>query len=556
MDKIAVTFDNGRIVRYRVYTKVGSIPGRCGLRKGLPCLGALVNNEVSSLSYPLTTDSRVSFLTAADSNGVRIYRNSISFMLAKVVGELFPEAQFSIEHSFGTGLYCSFEACRGEAADKAASKKQVAAIERRMRLIVKRNLPIVRKKMSFDQAVNHFKQTGQTDKLNLLQFRNPPRVVIHTCGGFSDLGHSPLVESTGVLSVFKLIPYRAGFVLQLPDREDPFRMAPFVDQPHLFRIFQEHKEWGRILKVATVGRLNEITAAGEIPDFIRVAEALHEKKIAAIADQIMAKRCKVVLVAGPSSAGKTTFSKRLAIQLRVNGMRPRTIGTDDYFVDEAHTPRDEDGKTDFEHIEAVDIVLFNQHLVKLLRGEEIAQVQFDFATKQRKLSDKRMHLEDDEILIIEGIHGLNPRLTYMVPSRQKFRIYVSALTQLAIDSNNRISTTDNRLMRRMVRDKRFRGNSPLTTLKMWSSVRRGEKTWVFPFQRQADAAFNSALDYELAVLKPLVEPLLLEVKPHDPEYAEARRLSAFLSNFLAVSDFEVPRTSILREYIGRSGFRY
>lgn len=556
MEQIRVTLDDGRTVRFAVYTTVGTIFRRCGIRKGLPCLGALVNNEVSSLSYPLTTDSKLSFLTAADSHGIRIYRNSISFILAKAVSELFPAAQFSVEHSFGTGLYCSFEAHRGKVADKRTGRKQVAEIERRMRQIVKQNLPIRRRKLSFEQAAEQFRRTGQYDKLNLLRFRNPPRIVIHTCGGFSDLGHSPLAQGTGALGVFRLVHYRSGFVLQLPDREAPACVAPFIDQPQLFHILQEHKDWGRILNVTTVGRLNEIIAGGEISEFIRVAEALHEKKTAAIADQIVARRCRVILVAGPSSAGKTTFSKRLAVQLRVNGLRPRTISTDDYFFDEAHTPRDEEGKLDFEHIKAVDVVLFNQHLVKLLRGEEIEQIQFDFEKKQRRLSGTRLHLEDDELLIVEGIHGLNPRLTYMVPAGQKFRIYVSALTQLAIDSNNRISTTDNRLMRRMVRDKRFRGNSPLATLRMWPSVRKGEKTWVFPFQRQADVAFNSALDYELAVLKPLVEPLLLEIKPSDAEYAEARRLSAFLSNFLAVSDFEVPRTSILREYIGRSGFRY
>lgn len=556
MEKITVTLSDGRAVRFPVYTRINQVLRRCGTERKLPCLGALINNEVSSLSYPITTDCRVSFLTAADAHGNRIYRNSLSFVLAKAISQLFPEAQFCVEHSFGTGLYCSFEARAGEPVDRVTGRRQVAAIERKMRQIVKQNLPIERRKMSFEQAVLHFQQTGQTDKLNLLRFRNPPRIVIHSCGGFSDLGHSPLVGSTGVLKVFKLVHYRSGFVLQLPEREDPLHAAPFVDQPQLFRIFREHKEWGRILDVTTVGRLNEIIAAGEVSDFVRVAEALHEKKIAAIADQIVSRGCKVILIAGPSSAGKTTFSKRLAVQLRVNGMRPKTISTDDYFVDETCTPKDEDGKPDFEHVEAVDLVLFNQHLVKLLSGEEIEQVTFDFGTKGRKLTGRRLRLADDELLIIEGIHGLNPRLTYMVPARNKFRIYVSALTQLAIDSNNRISTTDNRLMRRMVRDKRFRGNSPLATLKSWSSVRRGEKTWIFPFQRQADAAFNSALDYELAVLKPLVEPLLLEIKPSDAEYAEARRLAAFLSNFLAVSDSEVPRTSILREYIGRSGFKY
>jgi len=556
MNQVIVTFDDGRTKRFKVYTTVGCIAGKSRTRGGLPYLGAMVNNEVSSLSYPLTTDCRVSFLTAADADGVRIYRNSISFVLAKAVSELFPDAQFSVEHSFGTGLYCSFEANGGNGADEKKNEARVAAIGRRMRQIVRQDLPIRRLKMSFEQATNYFRTTGQHDKLNLLRFRNPPRIVIHMCAGFSDLGHSPLSQTTGVLGVFRLIHYEAGFILQLPDRENPERVARFEDQPQLFQIFREHKEWGRILDVTTVGRLNELIANGEMSEFVRVAEALHEKKIAAIADSIVSQKRRVVLVAGPSSAGKTTFAKRLAVQLRVNGVRPRTISTDDYFRDEAHTPRDADGNLDFEHIEAVDVILFNQHLIRLLAGEEIEQVKFNFEMKKREIVGAGVRLEDDELLIVEGIHGLNPRLTYMVPIRKKFRIYVSALTQLAIDANNRISTTDNRLMRRMVRDKRFRGNSPLRTLRMWPSVRNGEKTWVFPFQREADAAFNSALDYELAVLKPLVEPLLLEVKPSDPEYAEARRLSAFLSNFLGMPDFDVPRTSILREYIGRSGFRY
>lgn len=556
MEQITVTFDDGKTERFGIYTSVGNVLRRHGVKGRLPFLGAMVNNEVSSLSYPLTTDSKVSLLTVADSHGMRIFRNSISFVLAKAVAELFPAAQFSVEHSFGMGLYCSFEACRGQVADTKTSRKQVAMIERRMVQIVKQDLPIQRHKVSFEQAVRHFSETGQNDKLNLLRFRNPPRILIHTCGGFSDLGHSPLAPSSGALRAFRLVHYRSGFVLQMPDRDDPSRVAPFEDQPQLFQIFREHKEWGRILNVTTVGRLNEIIASGETSEFIRVAEALHEKKIAAIADQIVEKGCRVILIAGPSSAGKTTFSKRLAVQLRVNGMRPKTVGTDDYFLDEAHTPKDDNGNPDFEHIETVDVALFNQHLVQLLKGEEVERVQFDFELKQRRFTGEKVSLKDDELLIIEGIHGLNPRLTHMVPARHKFRIYVSALTQLAIDSNNRISTTDNRLMRRMVRDRRFRGNSPLATFRMWPSVRNGEKKWVFPYQREADAAFNSALDYELAVLKPLVEPLLLEVKPSDPEYAEARRLSAFLSNFLAVSDFEVPRTSILREYIGRSGFKY
>jgi len=552
---IVVTLENGRKLRCKPYTTAGTILKRSVRPSGMAVLGAMVNNEVSSLTYPLTTDSSIRFLTIEDSHGARIYRNSLSFILAKAISESFPAAEFSIQHSLGTGLYCSFELPDG--GKNGITAGQVTRIEATMRRIIRANLPIERRKLSYSEGVEYFKKTGQSEKLGLLAFRNPPRIVIHTCGGFSDLAHTPLAAVTGTLNTFKLIHYPPGFVLQLPDREEPHRVMAFADQPHLFQIFQEHKEWGRILDVTTVGRLNEITANGEISGFIKVAEALHEKKIAAIADRIVSDRKRrIILIAGPSSAGKTTFAKRLEIQLRVNGLRPHTIGTDNYFVEEDRNPRDESGNFDFEHIEAVDIALFNRHLVELLKGREIELPYFNFETRKREFRGEKMKIEDGQALIIEGIHGLNPRLTHMVPEGRKFRIYVSALTQLAIDSNNRISTTDNRLMRRMVRDSRFRGNSPLTTLQMWPSVRRGEKKWIFPFQGMAHAAFNSALDYELAVLKPLVEPQLLQIKASDPEYAEARRLSAFLSNFLGVADNEVPRTSILREYIGRSGFKY
>ena len=277
-----------------------------------------------------------------------------------------------------------------------------------------------------------------------------------------------------------------------------------------------------------------------------------------IADQVLSHRdrIRIILVAGPSCAGKTTFSKRLSIHLRVNGLRPLIVSTDDYFVDEKSSPRDEQGNFDFEHIDAVDLPLFNRHLVRLMNGKTVNVPRFDFGSRMRSRETSPLRLDDDQILIIEGIHGLNPKLTHLVPARRKLKIYVSALTQLALDANNRISTTDNRLMRRIVRDSQFRGNSPLQTLRMWPSVRNGEKTWIFPFQRHADATFNSALDYELAILKPIVEPLLLQIKSDSPEYAEARRLSAFLSNFLSVTDAEVPRTSILREYIGQSAFSY
>jgi len=536
-------------------TAVGTLAGKTAA-DGLPFIAALVNNDVCSMSYPLTVNADVRFLTMADPHGWRIYRNSLCFLLAKVVNELHPKAQFSIEHSLGVGLYCSFNASTTNG--NGIGRDAVAAIERRMKDLVEHDVPIHRHKMAYMDAVRAFKDSGQMDKLNILKFRNPPRIVIHECERFVDFAHGPLAPGTGSLRQFALVPYPPGFVLQFAPREAPGTVAPFEDQPHLFRILQEHKEWGRILGVTTVGRLNEIISDGKFEEFVQTAEALHEKKVAGIADQIAEKRKSVrcILIAGPSSAGKTTFAKRLSVQLLVNGLRPVVISTDDYFVGEQKNPRDEEGKLDYEHLEAVDIALFNKHLLSLIRGATIERPTFNFTTKEPEYRGNTLKLDEDQVLIIEGIHGLNPKLTHMVPAKNKFKVYISALTQLNVDANNRISTTDNRLMRRMVRDHRFRGHSALETLRMWPSVRRGEKRWIFPFQREADATFNSALDYELAVLKPLVEPLLMQIKPDVAEYAESRRLTEFLLNFLPAPSRVVPGTSILREYIGGSTFHY
>ncbi len=531
---------------------------------GLDYIGALVNNDVVSLSYPLEVDSEVKLLTLADSNGQRVYRRSVCFLLAKTVRELFPTARFSVEHSLGNGFYCSFELNGVHPAEKhhpphgEITKGQLAAIEKRMKELAEKNIPIERRKISFTDAMKQFESEQQHDKYNLLRFRNPPKIVVFWCDGFSDLGHGPLAENTGALRHFKLIPYPPGFVIQFPERENPERMLRFEPQPQLFHIFQEHKEWGRILGVNTVGRLNEIIANREIGEFIKIAEAFHEKKIAQIADHIHANcsKMKWILIAGPSSSGKTTFAKRLVVQLKVNGLRPVTISTDNYFVDREKTPKDEKGDYDFENIETIDLQLFNEHLERLDRGEEVELPHFNFEEGKRVFRGERLRVEPDQLVLVEGIHSLNPKLSRAVPPEHKFRIYISALTQLNLDSNNRISTTDNRLVRRLVRDHMFRGNSALTTLSMWPNVRHGEKKWIFPYQHQADIAFNSALDYELAVLKPLVEPLLTEVKPSHPQYAETRRMQEFLASFLGVSDHFVPPTSILREFIGRSSFRY
>lgn len=551
---IVVQWDNGRKVTCPVGTLVRDLAPSPQAPDGLAYLGALVNNDVVSMSYPLDVDCEVRLITLADNHGWRIYRRSVSFLLAMTVRELYPEARFSIEHSLGTGFYCSFEV-EGE---KDPLRDRLAAIEQRMREYVAEQAPIERHKVSYTVAVKQFEEQKQWDKYNLLRYSNPPRIVTYVCDGFSDLAHGPLAPDTGTLSFFKLVPYPPGFVIQFPERDNAPTLAPFEPQPHLFQIFKEHKEWGRILGVNTVGRLNEIIANREIGDFIKIAEAFHEKKIAQLADHVQAHRehIKWILIAGPSSSGKTTFAKRLAVQLRVNGLRPITVSVDHYFVDRNHTPRDDKGDPDFEHIEAIDLDLFHDHMRRLDRGEEVELPYFNFEAGRREFRGDVMRLQEGEMGIVEGIHALNPRLSHVVPATHKYKIYISALTQLNLDSHNRVSTTDNRLMRRLVRDHAYRGHSALTTLQMWPSVRRGEKTWIFPYQQEADVAFNSALDYELAVLRPYVEPLLAEIKPSHPQYAEARRLQSFLASFLGISTDHVPPTSILREFIGHSSFQY
>lgn len=553
-DIINVTYEDGSVRQHACNLEVGHLLKRKQDEHGRRYLGALVNNQVVTLAFVMEVDSNVRFLTFSDPFGWRIYRSTAAFLLAKVVRELFPEARFSVEHSHGTGFYCDF----GLAGQNGITQEQLNAIDRRLRELVAADVPIERRKIAFADAVRQFEASRDVDKYNLLRFRNPSKVVVYTCEEFTDLSHSPLAGSTGALTHFSLIHREPGFAIQFPDRTVPPRIPPLRLQPRFFSVLQEQKEWGRKVGVTTVGRLNELTAANEIGDFAKIAEAWHEKRIALLADRITERkpRVRIILIAGPSSSGKTTFAKRLSVQLRANGITPVTISVDNYFVNRELTPKDEKGENDYEHIEAIDLKLFNDDLHKLELGQEIEVPRFNFEVGRREYKGDRLALADDQIIILEGIHCLNPRLAAGVPAEHKFRIYISALTQLNIDASNRISTTDNRLVRRLVRDHQFRGHSALTTFSMWPSVRRGEKTWIFPFQEEADVVFNSALDYELAVLKPFAEPLLAEVKPYHAQYAEARRLQEFLGSFLVVSPDHVPRTSILREFIGNSSFRY
>ncbi len=522
-----------------------------------PYVAALHNHELVGLGDRLEVSGVLAGLTAGDPHGARVLQRSMSFLLAMAVHRCCPGAAFRVHHSVGPGLFCTLEDGDGLSGG-AVPAATLARLAQAMRELVAERLPIRSLSVGYVEATGLFERDRQLDKANLLRHRNAPTVRLLHCDGYLDLHQGPLAPETGLLGLFELIPYASGFVLHLPSPEQPGRLPDFAPQPHLIRIYQEHRQWGLLLGVRTAGQLNERVHQRRIHDVILMAEALHNKKLACIADEIASRRpaAQVVLIAGPSSAGKTTSSKRLCTHLQVNGLRPTLLAADDYFVGDDRNPRDESGQPDYEHIEALDLDALNEDLDALLNGRAIRRRVFDFRTKRPVLREDTLSLGSDGVLVIEGLHGLNPRLTRQVPRERKFLIYLSALTQLGLDNTHRISTTDNRLIRRIVRDHRFRGHSPLRTMRLWPSVRRGEERWIFPFQHLADATFNSSLDYELAVLKPFVEPLLTEIKPDVPEYTDARRLMGFLANFYAITADAVPGDSILREYIGDSQLQY
>jgi uridine kinase len=537
-------------------TTIGDLlPGPVS-ENGLPYLGGLANNDICSLSFPLQVNSTLEFVTFADPYGNRIQRHSLAFLLAKAARDLMPELTFAVEHSLGNGVYCSLSNGH-DAATREISDVQIGQLDAHMRSLIERDLPFERLQMGFAEAYRMLEANGQRDKLNLLRYRNPPRIVLFSCEDFRDLGYGILAPSTGVLGDFRLVSYPPGLVLHFPEwAGGQLRFAPFVKQPYLRTVFEEHRQWGRLIQISSIADLNEAVAEQRIAPIIQLCEVEQDKKLAQIADQIANTRPlpRFVLIAGPSSSGKTTFSKRLELHLRVNGLSALRIEVDNYFHDREQTPLDEEQKLDFEHIEAVDMVMLNAHLCALEEGKEVELPTFDFTRGVKEYSGKHLKLDPGQVVILEGIHCLNPRLTANVPEKHKFKIYVSALTQLTLDNNNPISTTDLRLLRRLIRDHRTRGKSALNTLRMWRGVRHGEQRWIFPYQKEASAAFNSALAYEPAVLKTYARPLLAEVKPFDREYAEARRLLAFLELINSTSAENVPTTSLIREFIGGSAF--
>jgi uridine kinase len=547
-DTAQVWLEDGRVLEGPIGTPLEKFIRAAGPDPRIPTVAALIDNELRELSYRVEGDIEVSPITMEHSDGFRIYRRSLAFLLVTAVHELFPEATVYVDHSLTFGGYF----CQVQGRDPF-SAEELAQIEARMRQIVEADEPILKSRVPLSDAIALFSARHDDDKVRLLSRRRKSYLALYDLRGFRDYFHGYMVPSTGYLTVFSLQSYPPGFVLRFPRTNPPMQLQPAVEYNKLVTVFREYGEWMSLMGVRDVGRLNEVIAGERALEVILVAEALHEQRVARIAEEIASRQGQVrlVLIAGPSSSGKTTFSKRLSIQLLANGLRPFALELDNYFVDREKTPRDQDGHFDFESLGALDVPLFNEHLLQLLDGKQVTLPHYSFKTGLREVG-QTVRLQPDHIIIIEGIHGLNPSLVPDIPPQVTYRVYVSALTQLNIDKHNRVPTTDTRLIRRIVRDAAYRGYTAQQTLDRWGSVRRGEKTWIFPFQEHADVMFNSALVYELAVLKPFAEPLLLQVKPGTRAYVETKRMLAFLEWFEPMTPALVPDNSILREFVGGS----
>lgn len=517
-----------------------------------PPIAVFINNELASLSTPVHANCSLAPVYPDTPMGTEVYRRSLCFLLALAARELAPDRRLTVSMAIGNGYYHYFD------DNRPVDRPLLESLALRMREIVSQNLPIKTVSHSWAEALAYFQTSRQQDTVALLEYCNDPFVQLNECGPFKDLHIAPLVPRTGMLRVWELIPYHRGMLLRFPHTKSPDEMDTFVDSPVLYRVAEEYEHKAKVLGAGSIGALNRINQSGSIQEFILEAEALQNKKLGQIADYIAARadRVKVILIAGPSSSGKTTTAKKLSIHLKILGFKPIPIELDNYFVNRDRTPVGPDGKPDFECLEALDVSFLNEQLVDLFEGKEIELPLYDFKSGTRKMSGRKISLKNNEILILEGIHGLNEQLTPQIPTSHKLKIYVSALTQLNIDDHNRVRTTDYRLLRRMVRDHNFRGHDARATLSMWSNVQRGERRYIFPFQNSADIAFNSALDYELGVLKVFAEPLLQVIKPNDPEYADARRIQAFISRISPISPQYVPSDSTLREFIGGSVFKY
>ncbi|MDR0830213.1 MAG: nucleoside kinase [Prevotellaceae bacterium] len=540
-------------------------------------MAARVNYKVEDLNFLIYKPKTIEFIDASSPSGFRVYLRTISMILAKAVFDLDKNDVLRIEHPIGHGYYCTLNG-RGQRVDN----QKIAQIKKRMQEIIAENLPIVCREDLHRKVIDIFKQQGNCDVVSLLEVLGISYARYFEINGFYDYYSSVLAISTGFVKNFDLQEYKNGILLRVPDRENPNNLAKFEEQTKLFEIFDEFTDWNNLLSLRNVGefnqkyrqdnhskidtnvnkeeqrsRQNEQNKRDEsLSDLIKVAEALHEKRIADIADEIRQRKSKIVLVSGPSSSGKTTFSKRLSIQLMVAGIKPIVLSMDNYFVNRTDTPLDENGEYDFEHINAVDLQLFNQQVQQLFNGEKVEVPFYNFEDGKRYFKGNFLQLGEHDVLLIEGIHALNPMISQSISPDAAFKVYVSCLTTISLDNHNWISTTDTRLLRRIVRDYKFRHYSALDTLKMWGNVRRGEDKWIFPYQENADVMFNSALIFELSVLRKHAEPILEEVPQYSEEYTETHRLLKFLKYFCPIPEYDIPRTSLLREFLGKSGFNY
>lgn len=508
--------------------------------------------KLLELGKKITKDTEIAFVTIAEDSGHKTYVRGVTLLMLRAIYGVCEKG--TLENVFVK--YQIGDSCYIEVQGVEVTEELLRKVEDSMRELVHKDLHFLKRSVDTSEALEIFDRYGMKDKKKLFEYRRVSKVNIYTLDGFEDYYYGYMPPSTGILSYFSLQPYEKGFMLNLPNAKTPEQITEHKPSPKLFATLQEAKQWGKMVSVDTVGALNDVISQGRISELILVQEALQEKKIAQIAEQIASDPSKkFIMIAGPSSSGKTSFSHRLSIQLRTLGLNPHPIALDNYFVDREETPLDEDGNYNFECLEAIDVELFNKQMNSLLSGERVELPTFNFVEGKKEYKGDFKQLGKDDILVIEGIHGLNDKLSYTLPKESKFKIYISALTQINIDEHNRISTTDGRLIRRMVRDARTRGSSAARTIAMWPSVRRGEDQYIFPFQEEADVMFNSALIYELAVLKPYAEAILFGISKDAPEYIEAKRLLKFLDYFISVGSEEIPKNSLMREFVGGSIFK-
>lgn len=518
-----------------------------------PVLGALVNNRIKELSFVVVKNKKVEFIDYSHPDGMRLYVRSLVFILYAALREVFPQVKLKMMHGISRGYYCELSGL-----ERPITDSDIFAIKTEMRQWIGKDITFKKVGLPTEEAVEICKSQNLNFKAKLFAQQGSLFTYLYFMDGMANYFYGHLVPSTGYMQVFDLVQYYEGLLLRIPDPQKFSEVQPYSRLDKLFGVFQEHKDWAELLEVPNVANLNEFTLNGESGEIIKISEALHEKKIAEIANLISDRKgmVKIVLIAGPSASGKTTFSKRLMVQLAVNGMKPTMISLDDYFVDREMTPKDHNGEYDFEAIEAIDVEFFNQQLIQLFNGETIELPKFNFTVGRKFPSGKKLRLGPGSILIVEGIHGMNPDLVPHIEPANTFKIFLSALTQISIDDQNHISTTDNRMIRRMIRDSKYRNYSAQDTIRRWPSVRAGEDKNIFPYQENADVMFNSALIYELAVLKKYAEPLLKSVPESQVEFSESNRLLKFLSYFKDIDDQEIPPTSLIREFLGGSSFTY